>query len=175
MTRFPLLDGPRSYPHRDIVLSDTRQENPVFDLGIDLDSYDGAVYIQVDHIKEMARSIGMLTKEEANELREENRRLKAQVDALPEKAQELTDGMADLVTKFRSDLIGIANSEPTDSSVEVVQEPDGLDRESILEFLDDSDGPNENSESSDEHSGGERPASVRNDGESGSTERVFGL
>lgn len=175
MTRFQLLDGPRRSPYRDVVLSDTRQDNPVFDLGVDLDDYDGAVYIQVDHVQEMARSIGMLTKEQADELIEENRRLKAQIDALPEKAQELTDGMANLVSKFRSDLIDIADSVPNSASVEDVSEPDGLDKDNILEFLNDSDGSDEDSEQSDEHSNSKRSTSVRNNGKSESAERVFGL
>lgn len=165
MTRFQLLDGPRRYPHRDIILNDTRQENPVFDLGIELDSYDGAVYIQIDHIQEMARSIGMLSKEQADELIEENQRLRAQIDALPEKAQELTDGMARLVDNFRFDLNHIGTSVPAveDGPNDESDEPesDSAESEAFRERIREMVESAQITEPYNESSGVERPASVR--------------
>lgn len=99
-SRFKLLDKPPLYPFYDVV--NQAPEGPVFDLGVDLEFYSGPIYIRRDHLEEMARSLGMLTKEEADSLREENQRLLDNNKKLPKAIKELRDGINDLVDAFSS-------------------------------------------------------------------------
>lgn len=98
-SRYLLWDKPLAYPFYDIIHRDT---NPgkVFDLAIDLDSYDGSVYIKTQDIVEMARTLGMLTKEDAEKLREENKELRRQINKLPVAQEDLKRGLDDLTAKF---------------------------------------------------------------------------
>lgn len=102
-SRYLLWDKPPAHPFFDII---TRDTNPgkVFDLNIDLDSYDGSVYIKVQDIVEMGRTVGMLTKEEADKLRAENAELRRQINKLPVAQEELKRGLDDLTASFFASL-----------------------------------------------------------------------
>ena len=113
-SRFLLWDRPLAYPKFDIINRDTNP-GPVFDLNIDLEGYDGSVYIKPEHIVEMARTLGMLTKESADKLRAENAELRRQINKLPRVQEELKVGLDDLVAKFFVSLNTI-DSEPDDNS-----------------------------------------------------------
>lgn len=110
-------DKPLAYPFFDLVLRDTGAV-PVFDMGVDLHDYNGSVYIREDHIIEMARSIGMATVEDVAEMRAYIAKLEAQINKLPTAQEELKVGLANLVSKFHSDLLAddaspaVGNSEP---------------------------------------------------------------
>lgn len=111
MTRFIHVDRPMAYPFFDVVLRDT---NPggCFDLSVLLEDFTGSLYVRDEHITEMARSLGMATRSEFDELKAENARLKAQIERLPAAQEELKDGLANLVSKFHTDLLGI-DTEPS--------------------------------------------------------------
>lgn len=117
MTRFMRWERPIAYPFFDIALRDTGAV-PVFDMGVDLHDYNGSVYIREDHIIEMARSIGMATVEDVAEMRAYIAKLEAQINKLPTAQEELKVGLANLVSKFHSDLLAddseppVGNKEP---------------------------------------------------------------
>lgn len=100
-----------AYPFFDVILRDT---NPggCFDLSVLLEDFTGSLYVRDEHITEMARQLGMATRSEFDELKAENARLKSQIERLPAAQEELKDGLANLVSKFHTDLLGI-NSEPS--------------------------------------------------------------
>jgi len=104
--RYLLWDKPPAYPFFDIIHSDT---NPgrVFDLSIDLEGYNGSIYIKVQDIVEMARTIGMLTVPEVERLRAENAELRRQINKLPAVQEELKSGLDDLVAQFFASLNSI--------------------------------------------------------------------
>lgn len=108
------MNRPVAFPHFDIVNRDT-SPGMVFDLGVDLVGYDGSVFIKVSDIQEMARSIGMLSAEDAATITNENKRLRAQLDRLPEQAKVLKDDLDRVVADFHSRL---ANPESADSPVD---------------------------------------------------------
>lgn len=113
-SRFLLWDRPLAYPKFDLINRDT-SPGPVFDLAVELDSYDGSVYIKPEHIIEMARTLGMLTKEEADKIRAENTELRRQINKLPVAQEELKRGLDDLTASFFASL-NTLDSEPVDSS-----------------------------------------------------------
>lgn len=123
-SRFLLWDRPLAYPKFDIITRDT-DPGPVFDLGVELDSYDGSLYIKPEHIVEMARTLGMMTKHDADKLREENKELRRQINKLPVVQEELKDGLDNLVAKFFASLNSV-DPEPDSNSSDAT--PD--DRES---------------------------------------------
>lgn len=97
--RFTRHERPIAHPRRDIVKKTA--DGPVFFL-VDLEHYTGAVYVQEQHIVEMARSIGMLTVEEAAKLYETIDTLKKERDALPSAVEELKNGVDSAVNRFYS-------------------------------------------------------------------------
>lgn len=117
-SRFLVWPKPLAHPKFDLITRDTNP-GPVFDLAVELDSYDGSVYIKVEHIVEMARSVGMLTVDEAAKLRAENKELRRQINKLPKAQEELKDGLDDLTAKFFASLNTLDNgsdSSDTDSA-----------------------------------------------------------
>jgi hypothetical protein len=98
-SRFLLWDRPLAYPKFDLIDRDT-DPGEVFDLSVELDNYDGSVYLKTRHIIEMARSLGMMTKDEADKLRADNAELRRQINKLPVVQEELKSGLDDLVAKF---------------------------------------------------------------------------
>jgi len=97
--RYLLWDKPLSHPYFDIIHRDT-DPGRVFDLNLDLENYNGSIYIKVQDIVEMARTIGMLTVPEVERLKEENAELRRQINLLPAAQEELKDGLDDLTAKF---------------------------------------------------------------------------
>lgn len=116
-SRYLLWDKPLAYPFFDIIHRDT-SPGPVFDLAIDLDSYDGSVYIQTQDIVEMGRTLGMLTREEADKLRKENAELRRQINKLPRVQEELKSGLDDLTAKFFASLNSVDSVADDSSSIE---------------------------------------------------------
>lgn len=105
MTRFLHLDSPLAYPFFDII---TRDTNPggCFDLSVLLEDYTGSLYVRDEHIIEMARSLGMATRDEVSALNGHIASLESQISRLPDAQKELKDGLTALVSKFHNDLIG---------------------------------------------------------------------
>lgn len=119
-SRFLLWDRPLAYPKFDIINRDT-DPGPVFDLGVELESYDGSLYIKPEHIVEMGRTLGMLTKTDADKLRAENEELRRQINVLPQAQKELRDGLDNLTDKF-FDRLNDKYSEPDLFSVDAAQD-----------------------------------------------------
>lgn len=119
-SRFLLWDQPNAYPKYDLI---DREHNPgqVFDLGVDLDSYDGNVYLKPRHVIEMARSLGMATVEEVAKMREIIDDLRRQINKLPLEQERLKSGIDDLVASFYS---GLSTIEPTSVGDNEESEPD---------------------------------------------------
>lgn len=89
--RFVLLSKPVSHPFSDIVTG--TPEGPVFDLSVDLEYYSGVAYLKAEHVEEMAKTLGMLTKGEADELRVKMSQLEAEKNALPAHVESLLSGI----------------------------------------------------------------------------------
>lgn len=127
MSRFLRLERPSCYPHFDITTRDTSVRD-VFDLGVDLEHYSGSVFLKVSDVQEMARSIGMLSAEDAQLITDENKRLREQLDRLPEQAQVLKDDLDRVVANFH-DRIADPSSVPVEpKSEESVKESAGTDK-----------------------------------------------
>jgi hypothetical protein len=124
-SRFLLWDKPSAIPYFDIIHQDTR--GPVFDLGIHLDSYDGSVYIHQDDIIEMARTLGMATAEEVDNMQSVIDSLRAQVNKLPKAEEALRNGLDSAVSQFYRDL-------HTDES-DVVPEPNESAEDDIVSII----------------------------------------
>lgn len=126
-SRFLIRDKPTAYPYYDLIHQDT--QGPVFDLNVQMDSYDGSVYLRVDHVIEMGRTIGMATKEEVESLREVINDLRRQINTLPFAQEELKSGIDDLVARFYA-TINTLHSEPSLPPVsDTVAEPDNIEPE----------------------------------------------
>ena len=106
---------------------------PVFDTGVDLENFTGVVYLPVSKVIEMGRSIGMLTKEDSDQLIETYQKEKAKNEFAATEAKELINGISELVGRFDSRLADFVGSV-------VVEDSDGLgDSESPVESTGDSD------------------------------------
>lgn len=118
-SRFLLLDTPRAYPFYDLLLQDSK--GPVFDLGVDMDSYDGSVYILPEHIIDMARTLGMATIEEVAEMKAHIESLESKINKLPTAQEELKSGIDDLVSEFYTRLNSV-DSEPVATESEPIKD-----------------------------------------------------
>jgi predicted nuclease with TOPRIM domain len=98
--RFILVEKPLAYPFVDIVTKTT--EGPLFDLSVDLDNFEGVPYVKAEHVEEMAKTLGMATKEEVDALNERIRELEAENTRLPEHSEELVNGINSLVSDYYS-------------------------------------------------------------------------
>lgn len=114
-SRFKVWDRPATYPLVDLI--DGTAEGPLFDLGIELEARDGAAYVKVIHIEEMARVLGWKSPEEVAEILEENENLKNRVDNLPQEVERLKDGIDRVVSDFY-DRLDSRPSFPVDASKE---------------------------------------------------------
>lgn len=101
-SRFKLVERPFGYMPGDLVHNTL--DGPVFDLGIDIDDRMGYAFIRVSDIEDMARVLGMSSKEEVSELKKENAKLKAQIQEIPRKVGKLQDGLDELVNSFLGDV-----------------------------------------------------------------------
>lgn len=97
--RFVLLDKPASHPFSDIVLG--TPEGPVFDLSVDLEYYSGVAYLKAEHVEEMAHTLGMVTKAEADELRAKITQLEVEKDSLPPHVESLVHGIGAVIDIYR--------------------------------------------------------------------------
>lgn len=102
-SRFLVWDKPLAYPFYDLINRDTAP-GPVFDLNVEMQDYNGRVYIATPHIIEMAQSLGMATIDEVAEMRAEIAELKKQINRLPNAQENLKSGIDSLVSEFLSDL-----------------------------------------------------------------------
>ena len=98
--RFILVEKPLAYPYVDIVTKTA--EGPLFDLSVDLDMFEGVPYVKAAHVEEMAKTLGMSTKEEVDALNERIRVLEEETTRLPEASEELVNGINDLVAIYHS-------------------------------------------------------------------------
>lgn len=118
-SRFLIREKPVAYPYYDLIHQDS--QGPVFDLNVQMDSYDGSVYLRTDHVIEMGRTLGMATAEEVQDLRNTIDDLRRQINSLPLAQEELKSGIDNLVAKFYA-TINTVPSESVDS--DPVAEPD---------------------------------------------------
>lgn len=79
-------------------------ESEVVNLGVELQDYNGGLYVPVSVIIEIGQSIGMLTKEQAFDLNEELNKTNAKVEATGALSQELISGITARVDHFYSSL-----------------------------------------------------------------------
>lgn len=75
---------------------------PVFDTGVDLENFTGVVYLPVVKVIEMGRSIGMLTKEDSDQLIDTYQKEKAKNEFAANESKELIRGISELVDRFDS-------------------------------------------------------------------------
>lgn len=120
--RFVLWDKPPAFPFSDIVTG--TGEGPVFDLSVDLEFYSGVPYLKAEHVIEMARTLGMSTKEETANLRAEISHLDAKNTRLPNHVESLVDGINELVDSYRVSINADDASDPLFALDEV---PEGAD------------------------------------------------
>lgn len=125
-SRFLIRDKPVAYPYYDICLQDS--QGPVFDLNVEMDQYNGSVYLRTDHVIEMGRTLGMATAEEVQQLRDTIDDLRRKINSLPYAQEELKIGIDTLVGKFY-DTIRDYNSEPSLPAVSDIQESEQVDPE----------------------------------------------
>ena len=107
-SRFIIRDKPVAYPFYDLCNQDS--QGPVFDMNVQMDGYDGSVYIRTDHIIEMARSLGMATVEEVADMRDQIAELSRQVNRVPLAQEELKNGIDELVARFNSGIVSTADA-----------------------------------------------------------------
>ncbi len=109
-SRFLIRERPLAYPFYDLIHQDS--QGPVFDMNVQMDGYDGSVYIRTDHIIEMGRTLGMATVEEVAELRALVDDLRRQLNTLPLAQEELKSGLDDLVARFYA-TVNTLHTEPS--------------------------------------------------------------
>lgn len=93
-------------------------DGPVFDLGVDLSYFNGPVQVPASVVVEMGQSIGMLTVEESEQLKENLAFATAKNEKAALLATELTDGIAVLTDKFYADLDSVVYDDDEDSDGE---------------------------------------------------------
>lgn len=87
--RFVLHSKPPAFPFIDVVTG--APEGPVFDLSVDLDYYNGVVYVKAEHVEEMARTLGMEYKKEADPVSAETNN----------EVESLINGIDDILRAYR--------------------------------------------------------------------------
>lgn len=101
-SRFLLRDRCTAYPYFDVHNQDPA--GPVFDLGVDMDSYDGTVYLRPEYVIDMARTLGMATVDEVAEMRATIADLSRKINKLPTAQEELKSGLDAVVAGFYASL-----------------------------------------------------------------------
>lgn len=122
-SRFFLRDRCEVYPYFDIHNQDTN--GPVFDLGVDMDSYDGALYVRPEYVIDMARTLGMATVEEVAEMRATIAELTRKINKLPAAQEELKSGLDSVVAGFYTALANV--DLPDDSPIPSDKESEPVD------------------------------------------------
>lgn len=106
--RFKFMEQMQAYPFKEVV--NLTPDGPVFDIGVDLEDYDGVIYIKAEHIVEMARMIGMATVGEVASLNKTIDKLTKEVEVLPERIGAFTDELSSLVSRFHRN-IGLSDAD----------------------------------------------------------------
>ena len=122
-SRFLIREKPTAYPFYDLIHQDS--QGPVFDMNVQMDGYDGSVYIRTDHIIEMARTLGMATVEEVQQMRDTILELRRQINKLPLAQEELKSGIDDLVGQFYATINTVDSDD--DPALFDIQEPESTD------------------------------------------------
>lgn len=97
-SRFKMVERPFGYLPGDLIHNTL--DGPVFDLGIDLDDRMGYAFIRISDIEDMARVLGMATKEEVAGYKTTIAGLQQQVQRLPQEVGKLQNGLDDLLNGF---------------------------------------------------------------------------
>lgn len=129
--------------------------NPVFDAGVELQDYSGPVQLPVGVVIEMAQSIGMLTIEQAKELRDELTASTIKNEQAAILGTELTSGISLLVDQFYADLADITVAFGVDSKAESAESESGT----VVAESSDSE-PAKDSGQADGDNSGEKPDGV---------------
>lgn len=108
-SRYVLKEAPWGYMASDIIHNDI--SGPVFDLGVDLDDRHGIAYIRVTDVEEMARVLGMATRDEVKALKFRIDELNAEVLNVPTEVEKLKDGLSVLVSDFLDRVVPRADSD----------------------------------------------------------------
>ena len=111
-SRFTLHEVPFGWLAADIVHN--TQDGPVFNLGTELDDRMGFAFLRVSDVEDMARVLGMATKDEVAGYKATIDRLESQIGILPKEVGKLQDGLDDLVNDFRGVL---ARYDPNNESI----------------------------------------------------------
>jgi hypothetical protein len=117
-SRYVLKEAPWGYQSADLIHNDI--SGPVFDLGVDLDDRHGIAFIRVTDIEEMARVLGMATRDEVKVLKARIEDLNAEVLNVPREVESLKDGLSVLVSDFlnrvvpNGDSISVPVEKPTE-------------------------------------------------------------
>lgn len=130
-SRFKIWDRPATYPLADLI--DRTAEGPVFDLDIELEAQDGAAYVKVIHVEEMARVLGWKSPEEVAEIVAENEKLKSRIDNVPQEVERLKDGINSVVNNFYDRLDSGAGF-PVEASEGTVQDNGGPESDPLFSF-----------------------------------------
>ena len=100
--RFTISENMPCYPGMDIIHN--APDGPVFTTGVDLENFDGVVYIRVADVVEMAEMLGMASIEEVTELRNKIESLTKEVEVLPTRIGAFTDELSELVSRFHANI-----------------------------------------------------------------------
>lgn len=129
--RFKLLEKPLAYPFFDIV--NRTPDGPVFDLGVDVDTFDGVVYITADHVEEMAKSLGMIHGEEVEDLHKKIKELEEEKNRLPEGVDKLVSGINELVATYSSGVVSVSAGRELFDIPLPIEDGAGKDEEPVSE------------------------------------------
>lgn len=111
-SRFLIREKPVAYPYYDLIIQDSA--GPVFDLNVDMNAYDGAVYLRFEHVEEMARTMGMATAAEVQALKDTIGELQRKLYNLPLAQEELKIGLDALTKRFLDRIDSVDNpNQPT--------------------------------------------------------------
>lgn len=121
-SRYVLKEAPWGYMASDIIHNDI--SGPVFDLGVDLDDRHGFAYIRVSDVEEMARVLGMATREEVQIMKRRIDELNAEVLNVPREVESLKDGLSVLVSDFLDRVVPRNSDNPVDDKT-AGEEPQG--------------------------------------------------
>lgn len=116
-----LVGRPAFLPNRDLV--DWENAGPVVALGVDLENYDGEVYLKPKHVVQIARVLNMVTPEEVAIHLQVIEQLKAKIKELETSTgDEIVNGKLD-------DIIGYVSGIAMQCSCPAIimgEEPEGL-------------------------------------------------
>lgn len=144
MSRFLRLEKPSCYPHFDLVTRDTSVKD-VFDLGVDLEGYSGSVFLKITDVQEMARSIGMLSAEDASIIIEENKSLRNQLDNLPNQTEVLKGELDRVISNFHAGLVSPNDASELATGEEASGEPELDGQGDLLSILGEQSKPRKSS------------------------------